>query len=617
MLRVSLALATLAALSFAQQGAELPIGQRHLIYYDYVENGRLQGGVVEADPTNPLMSADIDADVDVSQTVNGVTTLIDNGPTSNRIDMVMVGDGYTLGDLSNYATHVDNILPTFFAEHPYDDYSTFFNVHRVDVVSPESGVDNDPNQGVTKNTALDMGYWCGGTERLLCVSVSKAYAHANAAPDNDHVLALANSSKYGGAGYSSDDLATLAGNNGQAIELALHETGHSLGNLADEYSYGGSSSYSGPEPTAVNLSKKIASTMANQQAKWHLWLNESQVDTFEGGGYSQFDVYRPTNNSLMNNLNRPFQQVNSEAMVIEFYKLVDPIDDASPAGPYEGVTQLFVDPIEPTSHQLDIQWFADGAELVGQTGDVLDVASLGLPDGVYEFSVQVVDNTSTVRDEAARALHLSESRSWLMYTGTGEAPPVVAGSSSILASGTDLLVLSGSFLDDVSAATIDGQPATITGQTSTSLSLRPTVPGTPGFATVELTGPAGTFEFEGLVPQWPTLVSGTTGVGGQLDVTLEKQPFIFSLYALFWGLQTFPAPVPVAPAYYGLWLDIGGPFGLLFSGQLTPDTLDLSFPIPDDPALAGLDLHLQAWVQTGFLQFTSDSWTNLSTATIF
>lgn len=616
MLRFSLVLLSFAAPLLAQESAQLPIGQRSLIYYDWVEDGRLRGGVVEADPANPLMSADVDAAVDVSQTVNGVTTIIDNGPTSNRIDMVMVGDGYTLAELGDYAVHVDDILPTFFAEHPYDDYATYFNVHRVDVVSPESGVDNDPSQGVTKDTALDMGYWCGGTERLLCVSVSKAYAHANAAPDNDHVLALANSTKYGGAGYSSDDLATLAGDNGQAIELALHETGHSLGNLADEYSYGGPSNFSGPEPLSVNLSKKTASAMANQQAKWHLWLDQSQVDTFEGGGYSQFDIYRPTNNSLMNNLNRPFQQVNSEAMVIEFYKLVDPIDDASPEGPYEGVTSLFVDPIDPTSHQLDIQWYADGVELAGETGEVLDVASLGLPDDVYEFSVRVVDSTTTVRDEAARDLYLTESRSWLMYTGTGEAPPVVDGSNAILATSTDLIVLDGSFLDDVSAATIDGVPADITGQTATSLKLRPTVPGAPGFASVELTGPAGTFDFGGLVPQWPTLASEASGVGGQLDVTVASQPFALAFYALFWGLETFPSPVPVPPAYYGLWLDISGPYGLLLTGQLTPETLDLSFPLPDDPALAGLDLHLQAWVQTGILQFTTDSWTNLSTATI-
>ena len=69
------------------------------------------------------------------------TTLINNGPSANRIDITIVGDGYTNAELGTYANHVDNILPVFFGEEPLKEYASFFNVHRVDVASNESGVD--------------------------------------------------------------------------------------------------------------------------------------------------------------------------------------------------------------------------------------------------------------------------------------------------------------------------------------------------------------------------------------------------------------------------------------------------------------------------------------------
>ena len=91
-------------------------------------------------------------------------------------------------------------------------------------MSSESGVDHDPVFGIYRNTALDMGFWCSDIERLLCVNVGDAYAYANQAPDADQVFAVANSTKYGGAGYSSSDLATFAGGNSAARGSACWES---------------------------------------------------------------------------------------------------------------------------------------------------------------------------------------------------------------------------------------------------------------------------------------------------------------------------------------------------------------------------------------------------------
>ena len=119
----------------------------------------------------------------------------------------------------------------------------------------------------------------------------------------------------------------------------------------------------------------------------------------------------------MRNLGRPFEAVNNERFLAKIYGEVSPIDAASPAGVYDSNAVLFVTPMQPTDHLLDVQWSLDGSPLVGATGTTLDVAPLGLVAGTHTISVTVVDNTPLVIDPALRANKLTETRSWTVADG--------------------------------------------------------------------------------------------------------------------------------------------------------------------------------------------------------
>ncbi len=397
----------IATPTFAQATRE-----KQVVYWDSLDDqGQLFGGMTTLDAVDPLTLAGT-----LPATAETLTHTAAPVNPLNRIDLVFVGDGYTTAQLPTYAAHVNNIVGQFFTKEPYLRYEPYFTVHRVDVASVDSGVDNDPTQGILRNTALDMSYWCNGTERLLCVSVSKAYQFANNAPDVDLVCAIANSTKYGGAGYPSSDLGTAAGNNNAALEIVRHEFGHALGNLGDEYDYGGPTTYTGNEPSAFDLSKLAAAQMTAQQQKWWRWLGDNNaafdglVSTFEGAGYSQFGLYRPSNNSLMRNLNRPFNLPSCESMVVEIYKIVRPIDDASStAVTYTGTETLFVDPLQPVGQALSVQWFLDGVAIPGATGSTLDLTTLSLGGCPAMVSVRVTDDTFLVRDPASRAQWLTQT----------------------------------------------------------------------------------------------------------------------------------------------------------------------------------------------------------------
>ena len=339
---------------------------------------------------------------------------------ANRLDIVFVGDGYTGAQLGTYADQVTAFADAMFRDEPFATYRPLFGIHRVDVVSIDSGVDNDPTQGISRNTAMNMRYWCSNIERLLCIDVGLAYSYANTAdlPDGngpDQVIALANSSKYGGAGYPSSDLGTAAAGNSFAVEIVVHELGHSLGNLGDEYDYGGPAAYPNPESSDDNISTRNAAQMAAQMTKWFRWLGvnnpafDGNHSTFEGAQYSQTGVFRPTNNSKMRSLDRPFNLVSAEGLIKEIYRVVDPVDSFSPTDPFiTAHTTLSVTPVQPIGHDLDIEWLENGVPIPGATGTSIDTCALGLT-GFRLVTARVADNTDMVRDEAFRDQFMTRS----------------------------------------------------------------------------------------------------------------------------------------------------------------------------------------------------------------
>jgi hypothetical protein len=246
-----------------------------------------------------------------------VVAIQQTGASANRFDLVFVGDGYTSAQVAKYHQDVVSKWNELSAVEPFKSYKQSFNVWQVNVLSAQSGVDNDPTLGIARNTALDMGFWCQGrdpnTERLLCVNQSKANQYAALAPQSDQVIALGNTAKYGGAGGG---VATAAGSNAQAGQIAVHELGHSIGKLADEYDYP-NDTYTGAEPSELNVSKKA------NGSKWAQYLGKPSPDggvvgAFEGGRYFKHGIYRPTENSIMRTLGKQFNLPGRDAMIAAF-----------------------------------------------------------------------------------------------------------------------------------------------------------------------------------------------------------------------------------------------------------------------------------------------------------
>ncbi len=410
-------LAALAGTVCVCPGAEpapvdLPGEGGQVVYWDTWDpvNGLTGGRTVLAEP------------VPEAAFLRGASNIV--GPADELLDIVFVGDGYTAAEIPGYRQDAANAQALIFAYEPFITYLPFIRFHTIDVVSNESGVDNDPTLGVERDTALDMRYWCNGIERLLCVDVAKAYQYANQAPDVDQVVALANSNKYGGAGYPSSNLGTAAAKNSLAGDIVIHELGHALGNLADEYTYGGPTVYTGPERPEANASILTAGQMQSEQSKWFRWLGDNLPGfdgpnwTFEGAYYSEQGAYRPSNNSMMRALGRPFNLPSAEKLIIEIHRATAMIRSASPsAGTVDPFGTMEVGVVERADAPMTARWSVNG--VVRQTGTGLYAQTPGQLGAVAGDTVRVdiVDDTPWVRDEAARAAFLTESFTWPVTPG--------------------------------------------------------------------------------------------------------------------------------------------------------------------------------------------------------
>lgn len=314
-------------------------------------------------------------------------TVRSRGNPANRVDFLIVAEGYTSAQLSTFRYDVNNFLGQLFAQEPYRTYQNYYNVHILLSTSSQSGADH-PERGVYVSTAFDATYNCAGIQRLICISDAKVDAAvASSLPSSayyDQVVVLVNDTEYGGSGGRI----AVASKSSSVVELVLHEVGHSFALLADEYTFT-------PPPCSLAEPSEVNSTTQTSRSsiKWRHWIGAStSIPTYgttpgvpglyQGSRYCASGMYRPTYDSKMRTMGRPFEPINSEQHVKRIYNYVSPIDSSAPPGSSvsiaPGQSVLFqVTTPSPYGHALAIHWYVDGAA----AGTGASFNSSGIPSG--------------------------------------------------------------------------------------------------------------------------------------------------------------------------------------------------------------------------------------------
>ena len=362
--------------------------------------------------TRPLFLALACASAAGAQT-GALSTILETGPVDQRINVVVVAEGYTAGQLGQFRADAGSAVALLLDRPPYDAYGGLFNAYAVSVASNQSGADH-PSRNEFRDTAFDAYYDCAGIERLVCIGDQPALfgVLAQAFPAYDVLIVLVNDPQYGGSGGQI----SVASTHPSSAEIVIHEVGHSFAGLADEY--GGT----GAGFTSVNTSRSAA----RAALPWSVWVEPATplptpqggafsgaVGAFLGAAYSDHSAYRPQELCGMRTLATAFCAVCHENHIGAMYRAVSPLGTVEPAGTtVEAAGQPLtfrVAPLVPADRQ-SVEWRVGGA-VVQTGGETLTLAPGDLPQGQSTVEVRVADVTAEVRDPALVPL-LSDAHAW-------------------------------------------------------------------------------------------------------------------------------------------------------------------------------------------------------------
>jgi hypothetical protein len=233
------------------------------------------------------------------------------GSPENCLDILFIPDGYAKKDKKKLKKDMQIFADYILNCAPFAENKDKINIRAIEGYSEKSGI-TDPQAKVFKNTLLNSSYNTIDVDRyLMCLNVWKMNEIADDAP-YDAILIIANSPKYGGGGIYNF-YATVNSDGDFSDYVTVHELGHSIAGLGDEYFDSEVTVRDfypeGIEPVEVNLT-----TLVDFDKKWKSMLSvdipiptpdtdeyNNILGVFEGGGYVAEGVFRPWRDCTMKN----------------------------------------------------------------------------------------------------------------------------------------------------------------------------------------------------------------------------------------------------------------------------------------------------------------------------
>lgn len=331
-----------------------------------------------------------------------------SGDNNKRINIVILSDGYQATEFDKFITDATSFSNAMFTQEPFKEYTNYFNVYAIKVPSNESGADHPANAtdvtepvfpAATKDTYFNTSFDTAGFHRLLYTYSSSLIYNvlANSFPEYDQPIILVNSSEYGGAGGPYAVSSTGA----SANEIAIHELGHSLFDLRDEYYPGDGRLFE-----AINATQETSPTLV----KWKNWMGLDGVDIYPYGTSGEAATWnRPHQNCKMRYLGVPFCSVCKEGIVEKIHSLVSPIDSYLPVSNSVNATTYPLDfqlnLIKPIPNTLKTEWTLNSSNFANDVDDI-SIIETDLNLGTNDLSVVVHDDSPFLKVDNHNTVHV-------------------------------------------------------------------------------------------------------------------------------------------------------------------------------------------------------------------
>ena len=259
-----------------------------------------------------------------------VNVLNDRDPTNIsdllRIDIVILGDGYTQADMPLFRSDAQDVANAFLNTAPFDQYANYFTFYSIEVPSNESGASHPRNKTdcpselthpiETVDNYFGSTFDYGSVHRgLFATNVSAIY---NVLADNvstyHFAMVIVNTPYWGGLNSS----AGFPTSTRISTQVPIHEFGHNFADLGDEYTATGGTARERPNVTQETRRDHI---------KWNHLINSATpiptptsvgagvVGLYEGANYHTTGWFRPELTCMMRASGQPFCAVCRETIV--------------------------------------------------------------------------------------------------------------------------------------------------------------------------------------------------------------------------------------------------------------------------------------------------------------
>jgi len=188
-----------------------------------------------------------------------------HGPSSEKIDFLILGDGYTAAERAKFEKDARRLTELLFAVTPFQERRADFNVWGLCPPTEESGISR-PSTGIHRRSRVGATYDAFGSERYVLTFENRSFRDVASFAPYEFVEILTNSRTYGGGGIFGQ-YSTVAADSLWAPYVFVHEFGHHFAALADEY-YTSAVAYDSSGARVEPWETNVTALLDPEKLKW-------------------------------------------------------------------------------------------------------------------------------------------------------------------------------------------------------------------------------------------------------------------------------------------------------------------------------------------------------------
>jgi hypothetical protein len=226
-------------------------------------NAFREAWTLEVDPRDPFV------DDSPPPSAGELIALQRKGEPAGKVDLLILGDGYTAAERGKFEKDARRLMDVLFRTSPFKERREDFNVWGLAPAAVQSGISR-PSTGVHRRPPVGSTYDAFGSERYILTFENRAFRDAASQAPYELVEILANAQTYGGGGIFNL-YATVASDSLWSPYVFVHEFGHHVAGLADEY-FTSPTSYESTPERLEPWEPNVSATADPVHLKWRALL---------------------------------------------------------------------------------------------------------------------------------------------------------------------------------------------------------------------------------------------------------------------------------------------------------------------------------------------------------